>query len=141
MLSVVATPTPDGRTLLRFTPKVEYGDVIREPRPSPDRSEWVLEVGRRSRAWPDLGWEVALAPNQYLVIGANFEREGTLGHRAFVHREGRFPIQHLLVLRTSRPGAGVDAEIADPAAHRAAAPDAPLPLALQAAISARASGR
>jgi hypothetical protein len=132
-LVVLPTLTADGRTCLRFTPTVEYGEPVRRPVPAPDRSDWTLEVGKQNQSYPDLGWEVTLAPNEYLVIGACFDRSESLGHRAFVDQQGEAPVQRLLVLRTSRSGAGVDAEIAE-AVSRGADPGAAIPLALQATL-------
>ena len=40
----------------------------------------------------DLGWEVTMAPGEYLVIGAREDRPGTLGHQAFVRPDESVPV-------------------------------------------------
>jgi hypothetical protein len=140
-LLVVPTATPDGRTRLHFTPKVEHGEMLPQFRASADRSGWAMEIQRQSQTYPEVGWDVVLAANEYLVIGAWLDEPGTLGHQSFVDTEGITPVQRLLVIRTGRSGTGIDAEIADlPAADAALAGRTP-PLALQATWSARGSGQ
>lgn len=112
-LMVVPTFTEDGKTRLKFTPKVRHGDHISQFRPASDRSGWLLEVGPQARLFPELSWEVTLAPNEYLLVGCMPERPDTLGFRSFVDCGSLAPVQRLLVLRTARSGdAGIDAEIA-----------------------------
>jgi hypothetical protein len=45
---------------------------------------------------------VTLAPNEYVVVGARFDRPGSLGYQAFVRADESPPVQRLLVIRTSR---------------------------------------
>jgi hypothetical protein len=140
-LVVVATPTSDGRVQLHFTPRVEHGELLREMEPADDRSGWTLEVKRQTETYPAMGWDVTVAPNEYLVIGAWFDEPATLGYQAFVDTQGPSPVQRLLVIRTGRSGGGIDAEIADLPPEDPSLAGRPPPLALQAAWSAvRASG-
>jgi hypothetical protein len=139
-LMVVPTATPDGRIRLHFTPKVEHGELLPQFRAAPDRSGWEMKIQRQSETYTDLSWDVVLASNEFLVIGAWLDQPGTLGHQAFVDTEGIAPVQRLLVIRTGRSGAGIDAEIADlPPADPAVTAHSP-PLALQATWSARGTG-
>jgi hypothetical protein len=141
-LVVVPTLTADGKTRLHFAPKVEHGEMLPRYAAAPDQSDWVMEIRRQSVSYPDLGWDVTVGGNEYLVIGAWPDQPGTLGHRSFIDGQGRSAVQRLLVLRTFRAGGGIDAEIADLPAADPARAGRPPALALQAAFSAvRASGQ
>lgn len=100
-LDVTPTLTSDGKTRLAFTPKVETGENALPFQPDPAQQSWTIRVEKPCRTYQDLGWEVVLAPGEYLVIGAMVQREKSLGQRSFV-QEGSSPVQRLLVLRTSR---------------------------------------
>jgi hypothetical protein len=128
ILDVVPTLTGDGRTRLRFTPKVETGDKLLPFQASPEDSSWVLRIEKPSRRFPEMSWEVSLAPGQYVVIGCRPERLGTLGHLAFVQEEVTPPVQRLLVIRTNRARPGNELTVED-----RLGPGSPPPLAVQAA--------
>jgi hypothetical protein len=133
-LSVKPTLTRDGRTRLQFTPRIEHGDPIQRPRPTRDPSgvaAWVLTCERPMEIYGSLSWEVTLAPNEYIVVGARFEKPGTLGPACFIHRDPQAAVQRLLVLRTARSLDAVATASSEPeedAGPRAA------PVALQAAL-------
>jgi hypothetical protein len=103
-LEVVPTLTADGKTRLRFTPKVLHGEKVRELRPDSDGTGWIFEWSRPNKHFPAVTWEVSLAPNELLVIGAAFEQQQSLGYQAFVQSDGSEPVQRLLVIRTNRSG-------------------------------------
>jgi hypothetical protein len=134
ILSVVPTLTKDGRTRLQFTPKVRHGESTLTALPAPDRATWMLQEQRPVESYPTVAWEVALAPNEYLVVGGRADRPQTLGHHSFVRPESPAPVQRLLVIRTRpvaadnpvEPQAGSLAE--DSAFHKSPS------LALQAAL-------
>jgi hypothetical protein len=79
-----------------------------------------------------LGWDVTVAPNEYVVLGARSDRPATLGHASFVRGGEAVPVQRLLVIRTTRPDKGLEptatAEAPAELSLRSKAP----PLALQA---------
>ena len=102
-------------------------------RPLADRSGWTLQLQQPTEAYAALGWEVSLAPGEYLVVGARFDRPGTLGHEAFVRTDEPAPVQRLLFLRTARPGAVLDLGL--PSAASDGTSSRPPPLALQASWS------
>jgi hypothetical protein len=110
MLSVVPTLTRDGRIALHFTPQVEHGEAQLVPCPAPDHSGMVLQRQRAVNRYTALSWDVTLAPNEYVVVGARGERRESLGYQAFVRPQESPPVQRLLVLRASRtaPGAPDD---------------------------------
>jgi hypothetical protein len=122
-LVVVPTLTEDGRTRLRFTPQVRHAAEGGLPwKPRADLAAWTLQSGHAEETYAGLRWEVTLAPGEYVVIGARFDRPGTLGHETFVRADEPVPVQRLLVIRTARPAPSVSA-----ATHGKAPP-----LALQA---------
>jgi hypothetical protein len=134
-LVVTPTVTADGRTRLQFTPQVQHGEVIPQPCVAPDLSGFVLERQRPTETYPALGWDVTVGPNEYVVVGARFEKPDSLGYQAFVRADDQNPVQRLLVIRAfrSNPGAAADAE---PSAPDAGVADGPPPLALQATWTA-----
>jgi hypothetical protein len=52
--------------------------------------------------FPAAGFEIALAPTEFLVIGTEFYREGTFGHAALTGQVDERPVQRLLVLRAGQ---------------------------------------
>jgi hypothetical protein len=134
--ALVAVPSPagDGRTRLHFTPEVRHGRAAVVPGPTLDRTAWMVHTEQPTEAYPALGWELTLGPQEYVVVGGRVDRPDTLGYRSFIRPQEDPPRQRLLVLRTARPAprAGPDAPAAeDPSARRLSPP-----LALQAAWSA-----
>ncbi len=127
LLSVEPTLTPDGRTRLRFTPQIRYGEDVLVPQPTVDRTGWERQRPTEEYRW--LSWEVTLAPNEYVLVGTSYARPGTLGHQCFLRMDGPRPVQHVLAIRTSRAPAALDAPADD--ALGAKAP----PLAVQASWS------
>lgn len=101
-LEVVASMSRGGRTRLQFTPLIQHGEATLEPRPAPDRSGWILQEQRPADRYPHLAWDVTLPSNEFVVVGASFDRPGTLGHESFIRKEETPPVQRLLVIRTNR---------------------------------------
>jgi hypothetical protein len=145
-LLVVPSFTSDGKVKLRFTPQVEYGEKIPDYSPATERSGvmgWVRKVDRPNKTYADLSWETAVAPNQYIVIGARLEQRQSLGFASFVQTDPSNPVQRLLVIRAGRLGGQpADAE-ADALPEEAVSPGRPPVLAAQAQspwTAVRASG-
>jgi hypothetical protein len=135
-LLVTPSLTGDGRTRLHFTPQVRHGENLPDFTVVPDGSGgalgYVLEVKRPVKAYPGLGWDVTLAPDQYLVVGTRLDPPDRLGTRCFLQPEGPTPVQRLLVIRTNRAAAVGDDEGGGAAPADEAAGKHPPPLALQA---------
>jgi hypothetical protein len=94
--------TADGKTRLRFTPQVKYGEAMTTIEAAPESSSWEIQVKKPCHSYPEVSWEVTLAPNEWLVIGTHLGQTQSLGYQSFVNEEGATPIQRLLVLRTNR---------------------------------------
>jgi hypothetical protein len=112
-LIVTASLTTDGRTRLQLTPQVRHGEAALIPRPAVDRAgtySWMIQEQRPTETYTDLGWEVSLAPNEYLVVGGRLDRPDTLGRQFFVRGDEPSPVQRLLVIRTTRLRPGIAAE-------------------------------
>jgi hypothetical protein len=135
LLEVVPRLGEDGRTVLTFTPHVRHGREQVAPRPQQDAAgslRWGWDARQPDEAYPWLEWELTVSPNEYVVVGTVLDRPGTLGHRCFLHEEGRRRVQRLLVIRTA-PGSA-------PAGPRDESSNRAPPLALQASwTSARGS--
>ena len=110
VLVVVPTLTSDGKTRLQFTPQIKSGKPERFYAPTTDRTGWMVEDQQPTAKFSDLSWEVALEQNEYVVVGARFDRPDTIGHRLFIRGDEPAPRQRLLVIRTGRSMAGVAAD-------------------------------
>jgi hypothetical protein len=98
-LVLVPGVTPNGHITLRFTPQVRHGELQHVPTVAADRSGIVLQSQRPTNTYTDLSWEVTLAANEYVVIGARTDRLESLGCVCFVRRDEKPPVQRLLVIR------------------------------------------
>ncbi len=130
-LDVTPTLTPDGKTRLRFLPKVETGEQVLPFQPAPEQAGWQFKIERPNKAYPALAWEVTLAPNEYLIVGARLDKPGTLGHRALVEEQGRHPVQRVLVIRTNRSKQATEEPTLEDTARASSSP----PLAVQASLA------
>jgi hypothetical protein len=105
-LEIVPQLTDDGRVRLQFTPHIQHGERAVAFGPCQDPSgalRWDRHEDQADSAFPQAGWDVTLAPNEFVAVGANLKRPGTLGHACFLDvGEGGPPVQRLLVLRTNR---------------------------------------
>lgn len=136
-LQVTPTLTPNGRTRLQFTPQVQYGEKSRLPKAVVDPagvSTWVIQEEQPAETFSQLSWEVTLEPNEYVIIGARYDRPDTLGSQCFICKEPPAPAQRLLVIRTSRMRNDVATSNSE-AEDAPAIPRSP-PLACQACFSA-----
>jgi hypothetical protein len=105
LLKIVPTASKEGQIALSFTPQVQYGEMQRVTRPVQDATQvnrWDLQVNPSIENYDGLSWELTVAPNEYIVIGTQMDRVGTLGYRTFLHTENLSPVQRLLVLRVVR---------------------------------------
>jgi hypothetical protein len=132
-LDVTAQFTSDGRTKLKFVPKVENGEMVLPFEAAPERSTWELRVEKASKKYPDLSWEVTLAPNQYLLMGARLDRKKTLGCSAFTQAPEP-NVQRMLVIRSCRSVTAREAN--QNTVEEIIRVDRTAPLALQASIPA-----
>ncbi|MCI0638872.1 MAG: hypothetical protein L0Y72_11115 [Gemmataceae bacterium] len=103
-MDVMPTLTADGKTRLVFTPKVEHSEARLPFLPDPANSTWTLRTERPSNTYPELSFEVTLAPNEFLVLGGVLDKADSLGRRAFVSEQAEAPLQRVLVLSTDRSG-------------------------------------
>jgi hypothetical protein len=122
--------TTGGRTRLQFTPQFKYGGTVAEYQAAPDMSGWMLTYGPRSKTYPALGWEVSLAPNEYVLLGATLDNPQSLGYQLFVQDDGQTVTQRVVAIRTGRR-ADFDDLPGEPT-ERFAAGTPTAPLALQA---------
>jgi hypothetical protein len=99
-LGIIASLPKDGRVTLRFTPQLlPQGKPTQSWQAAGRVLEWQEIHQRPAEEYPHLGWEVTLAPNEYLLLGGRYDRPGTLGHESFVRTDEAKPVQRLLVIR------------------------------------------
>jgi hypothetical protein len=132
-LEVEPCLTSNGRVRLKFTPKVEFGELLRIPYVPADRSDFAIKTEKRHHLFPRLSWEVTLGANEWLILGGNGELPDSLGYQAFAREDGVTPMQRLLVLRAMRSASGMQTALPTREDVSRAGPAAPL--ALQAAMS------
>ncbi len=138
-LSVVPALEEGGNVRLKCTPQVRHGEIKLMPHASADDSGWNLLPEKPTRTYSQLGWEVSLSPNQYLVVGGREDRPESFGYRCFARVDEPQSVQRLLVIRATRLPAAGTRETQTPAAGSASSSGG-APLALQAAgTSARGS--
>lgn len=116
---------------LQFTPTIRHGEASLLTRPAVDRSgtySWMLQEHRPTETFANLGWEVTLGPNEYLIVGGSLSRQQTLGHQVFIRRDEPTPVQRLLVLRAARMQPGLELDDGKPLSRTP-------PLAVQAAMT------
>jgi hypothetical protein len=133
-LSVVPTLTSnsaggplEARTQLRFTPEIQTGDEkenggqantsdhkddTRQFRALSAFHSPFSTSPRATEYYPNLAWDITLAPNDYVLIGAWYDRPNTLGWHCFVRTDETTPVQRMLVVRTIRSTPSVEAEVA-----------------------------
>lgn len=100
---VIPTVDPEGGIRLRFTPRVRHGKAQAEPRVARDAGgvlRWAVEVKEPIEDFPQLGWELPVTSDEYVLIGPRLDRPGTLGTAYFLAADGG--TQKLLVLRASK---------------------------------------
>ncbi len=104
-LLVKPTLTRDGRTRLHFTPQIEHGDTRWTWRASTGPSgvrAWEPHEERPTETYSTLGWDVVVAQNDYVLVGARYDRPGTLGQQCFICRDPQAPAQRLLAVKVAR---------------------------------------
>lgn len=104
-LTLAPSLADEGRVRIQVTPKVRHSCSNNKVpwKPSGDRSGWMLNLQQPLEAFPAAGFEVSLAPGEYLIVGARQDRPATLGCQTFVRPGEAVPVQRLLVLRAWRP--------------------------------------
>ena len=129
---IVPIIAKNGRTKLKITPQIRNGSERRQLwKPKDDRSGWMMQLTQPKKTYKELSWEVTLNPGQYLIIGGQFDRPGSLGHETFVRRDESPPVQRLLVIRALNHAASSN-KADKPLVSVSAKPPSMKPLALQA---------
>ena len=114
---------PDGKVQVKLVPHARFRDAGHLLPTGGERN-----VG--TETFPAAGFEIALGPTEYLVIGTDYLREGTFGHAALTGQVEERTVQRLLVLRAGQTKA-------EPAASTTQATAAPIASQATAARGAR----
>jgi hypothetical protein len=104
---IVPTPAAEGRTRLRFMPEVAHGQAATLPAPTLDRTAWMFQKQQATESYPALAWDMTLSPNEFAVVGGQFDRPNTWGQVGFIRPDESPPRQRLLVIRAARPSPSV----------------------------------
>ena len=98
-LSVTARPGEGDRVTLVCEPQVQHGDKQAWLKPSADGTEFTRRDAKPLEAFPTLGFEVTLGPQDYLVVGPADEPADTLGQAFFYAATENRARQRVLVIR------------------------------------------
>jgi hypothetical protein len=98
---------PDGKVLVKLVPHARY----RDPGHLVPTADGERDVG--TEHFPAAGFEVALSPTEFLVVGTDSYREGTFGHAALTGPRDDRQVQRLLVLRAGRTRAEREGPLPD----------------------------
>lgn len=90
---LIVREAPDGKVIVKFVPQARF----REPMQLLPSVTGERDQG--SESFPAAGFEIALSPNEYLVVGTDVFRPDTFGYAAFTDVKDGRPVQRLLVLR------------------------------------------
>jgi hypothetical protein len=131
--NLVPSLTSDGRIRLQFTPQIRHGETRLVPRAAVDGSGFILQEECPTQSYSSLSWEVILAANQYVVVGARKDRPESFGCQCFVRRDEPIPVQRLLAIRTWRMAAPLPSENLAETSEDSTPPSRIPPLAVQAA--------
>ncbi|HVS36114.1 MAG TPA: hypothetical protein VMS17_11080 [Gemmataceae bacterium] len=102
---LVATQLNDeGKLVVHFTPTVRHGETATSPKPVADATgvlRWDVATEQPTETYSGLSWDLTVAPDTYIAVGALPDRPETLGPAAFLS-SGTPRMQRLLVLRPGR---------------------------------------
>jgi hypothetical protein len=86
----------DGKMVVKFVPRARFSD------PTQLMPADIADRGLGTQTFPAAGVEIAIAPNEYLVIGTDNFWRGTFGHATFTDVNEDRPVQRMLVLSAFR---------------------------------------
>ncbi|HUR53062.1 MAG TPA: hypothetical protein VMZ71_02945 [Gemmataceae bacterium] len=110
--------TADRRIKVWCEPQIQHGERQEYLRPTADATQFVMQGEVPTERYTGLGFEAALGPNEYLVIGWSADESANLGSAMFgVEAAGR-KRQRVLVIRAGQLGGGPTDLPAIPTAHR-----------------------
>jgi hypothetical protein len=108
----------DGKVQMQLVPQVQHAD--RKHGMLSPTIAMVLQTQRSTESFAPLRLDVPIGLNEYILVGAYFDRRESLGFQFFVTGTGERPVQRLLAIRAARmgqaaePGAPLAAELAPP---------------------------
>ncbi len=108
-LSVTARPEADGRIRLWCEPQIQHGNRQTWLRPTTDGTAFSRHEQKPLTAYPTLGWDIVLGPDEYLLVGPTADPAGSLGKAFFFMDQADRIRQRVLVIKAGRanPAAAV----------------------------------
>src|SRR5260221_1268017 len=103
LMQVTPVIGDEGKITVQFLPQIQHADRKRQGQLIPTIA-LALQSNRATEGYPALRWDVTLGPNEYVLVGARFDKPQSLGYRFFVTAEGEKPTQRLLAIRAGRFG-------------------------------------
>jgi len=102
---IVPSLTTDGKVRLVFTPQIEFDDKEKWKRLDP-KVALAVQGQRSTENFVALRFEVVLGLNDYVVVGARYDKPDSLGFKFFVTPDSEKPSQRLLAIRAGRLKSG-----------------------------------
>jgi hypothetical protein len=104
VLSVSASPQPNGKLQVRCEPQIRHGGTTERWRASSDGTRFESQFEQPTESFPNLAWEVILGPNEVLVFGATSEPDDRLGYSFFFTTDGYRSKQRVLTIQVGASG-------------------------------------
>lgn len=100
MFAARAFPGGDGGARLELIPELEHGTP--QKRFVPGDGMFHVEFGPPHEVLNELKLSANLAPGQFVVVGADANRSGSLGYRFFTEERGAAPLRKMLLIRLAQ---------------------------------------
>lgn len=101
----------DGRVKVWCEPQVQHGVRKEWLRPTADGTGFTMQADVPVASYRTLGFDVALGPNDYLIVGWPASTTNNLGAAMFSVEANNLPRQRVLVLRAGRMGDPTPADL------------------------------
>ena len=103
IFAVTARPVPGGKVRLEVNPELQYGELRRNENTAPGIIK--LMMAREKVALDQMAFACDLSPGEFVVIGTQPGRPGSVGDRFFEDNTAGTPRRKLLLIRLARsPG-------------------------------------
>lgn len=101
-MSVTATPLETGRVKLTLEPKVQHGSRMFGYKPNLDATAFTWLDQKTQERFPSMKFEVTLAPEEFLIVGASETPANTLGGACFMSVSEQRARMRVLVIQAAK---------------------------------------
>jgi hypothetical protein len=130
---IQATPVigSDGKVQFQFAPQIQHADKKKTGQLMPTLALG-LQGNHATETFSGLSWEMPLDVNEYIIVGARFDKPHTLGFGLMITTEGERATQRVLAIRRLGSANDIGGPLTDsgPARRPIPAPQTAEPLAI-----------